>query len=321
MIKVQRGGCAVKLAFQIILLAIGFAMLAKGADWFVDGASAAARRLGIPQMVIALTVVAMGTSAPELAVSLSAALRGDLDMSVGSIVGSNILNILIILGVCSMVTDLDAARSTIRAEIPFMLLVTAVLQLQGSSRSAGRGRGVVLLLLFAIYIGYIIRMAKKGRAEVTVESPGDPPLGRCALMTVVGLVLIIWGSSITVDMASGVARQFGLSERFIGLTIVALGTSLPELFTSLNAALKGNADIALGNIVGSNIFNILFIAGLSGLVVPSSFANLYVADTLVAVAAAAVLAGFCIRKGKLVTWHGAVMLTGYGVYLGWLLMR
>ena len=309
-----------ELLFQIILLAVGFVMLVKGADWFVDGASAIARRLGIPQMVIALTVVAMGTSAPELAVSLSAALRGNPDITVGSVVGSDILNILIILGVSSVVTDLKVARSAIRAEIPFMLLVTAVLQLQGVDGAIGRGNSVVLLLLFLIYLGYLYWLAKNGREEVTVESAADQPMKRCVLMTVTGLVLIIWGSSITVDMASDIARRFGLSERLIGLTIVALGTSLPELFTSVNAAMKGNADIALGNIVGSNIFNILFIVGLSGLVVPVSFADLFIVDTLVAIGAAIVLGGFCVRKGKLITWHGVVMLVGYGAYLGWLLM-
>ena len=320
MIKTGKGALPVRLAFQIIFLVIGFAMLIKGADWFVDGASAIARRFGIPQMVIALTVVAMGTSAPEAAVSLSAAIRGNADITIGSIVGSNILNILIILGVSSLATDLEVAKSTIRAEIPFMLVVTAVLMLQGNDGTVGRGNSVVLLVLFAVYLAYLWWMARSGREAVT-EAFVDQPIKRCVMMTAIGLALIIWGSSIAVDMASDVARSFGLSERLIGLTIVAVGTSLPELFTSFNAAMKGNAEIAIGNIVGSNIFNILFIVGLSGLVVPVSFADMFVIDTLVAMAAAAVLGGFCLKKGKLVSWHGVVMLMGYGVYLGWLLMK
>lgn len=308
------------LLFQVIFLVIGFSMLVKGADWFVDGASALARRFGIPQMVIALTVVAMGTSAPEVAVSLSAALRGNADITIGSVVGSNILNILIILGVSAMATDLEVAKSTIRSEIPIMLAVTAVLMLMGIDGAVERSNSLLLLLLFAGYLGYLYWLAKQG-GEEAAEAFVDQPLKKCVMMTVIGLVLIVWGSSITVDMASDVARRFGLSERIIGLTIVSLGTSLPELFTSVNAALKGNADIAIGNIVGSNIFNILFIVGLSGLIGPVAFADVFLIDTLVAMAAAVLLGGFCAKKRKLVSWHGVTMLVVYGMYLGWLMMQ
>lgn len=308
------------LAFEVVFLVVGFAMLVKGSDWFVDGASAIARHFGIPQMVIALTVVAMGTSAPEVAVGLSGAIRGNVDLTIGSIVGSNILNILIILGVSAVAADLDVAKATIRVEIPFMLVVTAVLLLQGDDGVVGRGNGITLLLLFGVYLVYLFRMAKKGR-EAAEEAFVDQPIKRCVTMTAIGLVLIIWGSSIAVDMASEVARRFGLSERLIGLTIVAMGTSLPELFTSMNAALKGNADIAIGNIVGSNIFNILFIVGVSSLIAPVPFGDVFVMDTLVAMAAAAILGGFCVRKEKLVSWHGIVMLVVYGMYLGWLMMQ
>ena len=308
------------LLFRVVFLVIGFAMLVKGSDWFVDGASAVARRLGIPQMVIALTVVAMGTSAPEVAVSLSAALRGDGDMAIGSVVGSNILNILIILGVSAMVTDLDVARSTIRAEIPFMLVVTAIVLLLGDDGVVGRGNGILLLLLFAAYLAYLYGMARKG-GGAAAGSFADQPLKKCVLMAVVGLVLIIWGSSITVDMASDVARHFGFSDRLIGLTIVSMGTSLPELFTSVNAAVKGNADIAIGNIVGSNIFNILFIVGVSSFIAPVPFGDVFIIDTVVAMAAAVILCGCCMKKSKLVNCHGIAMLVVYGMYLGWLLMK
>ena len=305
---------------QSLLLVVGFVMLVKGADWFVDGSSSLARRFGIPQLVIGLTIVAMGTSAPEAAVSIAAALKGNTDITIGNIVGSNILNILIILGVSSLLTNLEVAKSTIRAEIPFMLVITAVLMLQGRDGVVGLGNGLVLLLLFAVYLAYLFRMAMKNR-ETVEEEVVQRPLWRNLAMTGDGLVLIVWGSNVTVDAATALARIFGMSERFIGLTIVALGTSLPELFTSVNAARKGNADIAIGNIVGSNIFNILFVVGLSGLITPVPFADLFVIDTLVAMAAAAVLGGFCVKKGKLVTWHGVVMLVGYGAYLGWLLMK
>ena len=308
------------LIVQMLLLAVGFCMLVKGADWFVDGSSAVARRFGIPQLVIGLTIVAMGTSAPEAAVSITAALKGNADITIGNIVGSNILNILIILGVSSLMSDLQVAKSTIRAEIPFMLVITAVLMLQGKDGVVGLGNGVILLLLFVVYLAYLFWMALKGREEVTEEHVAQP-LWKNLAMTGIGLVLIVWGSNVTVDAATALARIFGMSERFIGLTIVALGTSLPELFTSVNAAMKGNADIAIGNIVGSNIFNILFVVGLSGLIVPVPFADLFVMDTLVAMAASVLLGGFCLQKGKLVTWHGVVMLVGYGAYLGWLLMK
>ena len=308
------------LIIQTLLLVVGFVMLVKGADWFVDGSSAVARRFGIPQLVIGLTIVAMGTSAPEAAVSITAALKGNADITIGNIVGSNILNILIILGVSSLMADLQVAKSTIRAEIPFMLVITAVLMVLGKDGIVGAGNGLLLLVLFGVYLAYLFWMAKKGREEVS-EADVVQPLWKNLTMTLVGLVLIVWGSDVTVDAATALARLFGMSERFIGLTIVALGTSLPELFTSVNAARKGNADIAIGNIVGSNIFNILFVVGLSGLIVPVPFADLFVIDTLVAMAAAAVLGGFCVKKGKLVTWHGIVMLVGYGMYLGWLLMK
>ena len=308
------------MIFRLAALILGFVMLVRGADWFVDGASAIARRFGLPQMVIALTVVAMGTSAPEVAVSLSAALRGEGDMAIGSIVGSNILNILIILGMCAMMTNLEVARSTLRMQISFMLAVTAMLLLLGDDGVLGAGNGLLLLALFALYLGYLWWMAKRGR-EVPAEDGAALPMKRCLWLTVIGLILVIWGSSIAVDMASALARGFGLSERIIGLTIVSLGTSLPELFTSLNAAVKGNAEIAVGNIVGSNIFNILFVVGVSALITPVPFGSLFVMDTLVAMAAAAALVGFCGRKGELVGWHGVAMLMVYGGYLGWLLMQ
>ena len=308
------------LIIQMLLLAVGFLMLVKGADWFVDGSSAVARRFGIPQLVIGLTIVAMGTSAPEAAVSITAALKGNADITIGNIVGSNILNILIILGLSSLFADLQVAKSTVRMEIPFMLGITAVLMVQGRDGVVGLGNGIVLLLLFAVYLGYLFWMARKGREEVAEEDTLQP-LWKNVTMTGVGLVLIVWGSNVTVDAATALARIFGMSERFIGLTIVALGTSLPELFTSVNAARKGNADIAIGNIVGSNIFNILFVVGLSGLITPVPFADLFVIDTLVAMAAAAFLGGVCMKKGKLVTWHGVAMLVAYGAYLGWLLMK
>ena len=309
-----------ELIIQIVLLAIGFAMLVKGADWFVDGSSAVARRFGIPQLVIGLTIVAMGTSAPEAAVSITAAIQGNAEITIGNIVGSNILNILIILGLSSLICNLAVAKSTIRIENPFMIGVTLVLLAQGLDGTISLLDAVILLLLFAVYLGYLFWMAKNGHEEVEEEAKQRSLLMDLGF-TAVGLALIVFGSDVTVDAATALAKIFGVSERFIGLTIVALGTSLPELFTSVAAARKGNADIAIGNIVGSNIFNILFVVGLSGLIIPVPFIEGFVIDTWVAVAAAALLSVFCAVKGKLVRWNGAAMLGCYAVYFVWLLMK
>ena len=309
-----------ELFIQILLLAVGFCMLVKGADWFVDGSSAVARRFGIPQLVIGLTIVAMGTSAPEAAVSITAALKGNADITIGNIVGSNILNILIILGLSSLLCNLAVAKSTIRIENPFMIGVTLVLLLLGLDGTISLLDGVILLVLFGVYLAYLFWMARKGQ-EAGEEEAAERSLFRSLAFTAVGLVLIVWGSNVTVDAATALARIFGMSERFIGLTIVALGTSLPELFTSVNAARKGNADIAIGNIVGSNIFNILFVVGLSGLIVPVPFGTGFVMDTWVAIGAAVMLSAFCASKKKLVRWHGVTMLAGYAAYFAWLLTK
>ena len=248
---------------QFLLLALGFAMLIKGADWFVSGAAGIATRFGIPQIVIGLTIVAMGTSAPEAAVSISSSVGGSADITIGNIVGSNILNILILLGITATMVPIAVARGTIKVEIPFMIAITVVLLLLGLDGNITFVDALILLGLFAVYMIYLFRQAKRGKSveEDLPEEHHRKPKGILGLiiLTVIGVVVIIFGSQITVNSATEIARFFGASERFIGLTVVALGTSLPELFTSVTAAKKGNADIAIGNIVGSNIFNILFI--------------------------------------------------------------
>ena len=305
------------LILEILLLAIGFALLVKGADWFVDGASGIAAKLHIPQLVIGLTIVAMGTSAPEAAVSISAALKGSADITIGNIVGSNILNILIILGLASAIVPIAVAKSTIRIDIPFMLAITGVLLALGWDQTITLADGLIMLALFIGYLGYMLYMAKKGGEDG--EEIKDLKLWQALLYTVVGLALIVWGANIAVDAATALARIFGLSERFIGLTVVALGTSLPELFTSVAAARKGNADIAIGNIVGSNIFNILFIVGLSAMIVPVPFTPNFRIDTVVAFAAGVMLLLCSLRQKKLVRWHGIAMLLAYGAYFMYLL--
>ncbi len=304
---------------QFLLLAIGFVMLVKGADWFVDGASGIADRFGIPQLVIGLTIVAMGTSAPEAAVSITAALKGTADITVGNVVGSNILNTLIILGLASAITPIAVAKTTVRFEIPFMLLITLLLPLLGSmGGSINRLEGVILWVLFISYLLYMLWLAKTGQAESEqIDVKGS--VWKMLLMVIVGLALIVLGSDVTVDAATNLAKAFGVSDRFIGLTIVALGTSLPELFTSVMAARKGKADIAIGNIVGSNIFNILFVVGSSALIIPVVFAAGFIVDCLVAAVSGVLLWLFVFRKHKLTRAGGITMLVCYAAYFAYLL--
>ena len=300
-----------EIALQFVLLALGFVMLGKGADWFVEGAAGIAMRVGIPQLVIGLTIVAMGTSAPEAAVSIAAAVKGNADITIGNIVGSNILNILIILGLAASIVPIAVARSTVRIEIPFMIGVTALLFYQGRDGSISLADGGVLMVAFAAYMMYLYTMAMKSNVDSDLEEPGLP-LGRCLLGAVGGLALIIAGSNVTVGAATSIAT-------YAGLTIVALGTSLPELFTSVAAARRGNADIAIGNIVGSNIFNILFVVGLSSLIIDIPFASAFNFDTYVALGAAVLLWLCVLRTQRLQRWAGALMLVCYAVYLGYIL--
>ena len=300
------------ILIQILLLALGFTMLIKGADWFVDGASGIATKFGIPQLVIGLTIVAMGTSAPEAAVSISAAIGGSADITIGNIVGSNILNIFIILGISAVITTLAVASSTIKYETPFMILVTVLLIVLGLDGTIGLIDGIILIIAFIAYLTYLFIMAKKNKEEQPEARP--IAIWKAILLTIIGLALIILGSNVTVDAATAIATAFGVSERFIGLTIVALGTSLPELFTSVSAARKHNADIAIGNIVGSNIFNILFVVGLSSVIIPVPFASNFIFDTIVAIVAAALLLVCCLKTKSLKRWAGILMLICYAAY-------
>jgi cation:H+ antiporter len=304
------------LWMYVLLLAVGFAMLVKGADWFVEGSSGFAGRLGIPQIVIGLTIVAMGTSAPEAAVSINAALKGNADISVGNILGSNILNILIILGLTSVIVPLAIKRMTLLVEIPYMIFITAVFLAMGiTGAGISRPEGALLLLLFVIYLTYLFILAKKSGTDNVIEGK---PIWKLAMMMLAGIIAVVWGSDITVNAATGLARAAGLSERFIGLTIVALGTSLPELFTSVTAAVRGNADIAVGNIVGSNIFNILFIMGVAALAAPLGYGTAFVMDGAIAIMAGALLWLLALKRRRLNAAEGLVMLLVYGVYVAYL---
>lgn len=304
-----------EILLQVLLLAVGFVMLIKGADWFVDGSSGIAAKFGIPQLVIGLTIVAMGTSAPEAAVSISAAFTGNADITIGNIVGSNILNILIILGLSSVIVPIAVAPSTIKIETPFMIAITVVMLLLGLDGVVSLIDGIIFLVLFAAYLAYLFWMAKKDKnKDNDDETAKNMSVAKAIIFAVIGLVLIVLGSNVTVDAATKIATALGVSERFIGLTIVALGTSLPELFTSVTAARKGNADIAIGNIVGSNIFNILFVVGLSALIVPVPFDPKFIFDSIIAIAAGVLLLLCCLWTKKLKRWAGITMLVSYAAY-------
>ena len=302
------------MVLQVFILLVGFLLLVKGADWFVEGAAGIAKKLGIPQLIIGLTIVAMGTSMPEAAVSITAALQENAGITIGNIVGSNILNILIILGVTALITNVAIQKSTLYYEIPYMIAITIVLMIFGiTGEEITFIEGVIFWLLFIAFLGYLFVMSKKGNSQED-EEVKDIPVWKCILFMLVGGVMVVKGSDFAVSGASAIARFFGMRERFIGLTIVAFGTSLPELVTSVTAAKKGNAGIAIGNIVGSNIFNILFVIGTTALICTVPFEGKFIIDTIIAIASGAVLWLGTYKNRELRKPCGIVMLLGYAAY-------
>lgn len=310
------------MLIQVLILVLGFVMLVKGADWFVDGAAGVADKLGVPQLVIGLTIVAMGTSAPEAAVSLTAALKGNADIALGNVVGSNILNILIILGIVSVIIATPISKSIFKVDLPFMLVMSLLVMLLGyMGEDISRLDGGILLVFFVGYLVYLFVDAKKsGTSNEEEKEENNKPIWQLILIAVVGLVLIVFGSDFTVDAATKIATELGMGTKFIGLTIVALGTSLPELFTSVAAALKGKSDIAIGNIVGSNIFNILFILGTSSVITPINFDPIFLIDALVSVGAGVLLWVTTFKKKLLTRPAGITMLLCYAGYFVYLIM-
>ncbi len=308
-----------EIVLQFVLLIVGFVMLVKGADWFVDGAAGIADKFGIPQLVIGLTIVAMGTSAPEAAVSITAALKGNAAITIGNVLGSNIMNILVILGLTAVIVAIHVQKSTVKYEIPYMLFITVLLAVFGyTGNHITFIEGAALWIAFLVYLVYLFLMAKNNKEEVEEEK--KRPIWMLVLFVLVGVALIIFGSDVAVDAATAIAKIVGLSERFIGLTIVAFGTSLPELVTSVSAARKGKADIAIGNIVGSNIFNILFVTGTTALITPVVFEMSFLVDAIISLAAG-ILLWLCVCKNqKLGRAGGAAMLLAYAAYFVYLVV-
>ncbi len=306
------------IVIQLVLLVVGFVMLMKGADWFVDGASKVADRLGVPQLVIGLTIVALGTSLPEAAVSIAAATKGSAGITVGNVLGSNIMNVLVILGLTAVICKIPVQKSTIRYEIPFCFAITVLMAVLGLvDNQLVRLEGGILWVCMIAYLVYLFKLAKNGEAQEAEEE--KMPVWKMLVFIVVGAVLTVWGSDVTVDAATKLATAFGMSDRLIGLTIVAFGTSLPELVTSVTAATKGKTDIAIGNIVGSNIFNILFVAGTTALITPVVYSANFLVDSITAAAAVVLLWILMIKNKRLGRMGGIVMLIGYAAYFIYLI--
>lgn len=312
------------IVLQFLLLIVGFVLLMKGADWFVDGASKIADKFGIPHLVIGLTIVAFGTSAPEAAVSISAALKGSVELAISNVVGSNIMNVLLILGLASVIYPLAVKKTTIRFDIPYVFLASVLLLVFGvMDQTIGRIDGLIFWALLIFYIIYMIRLTKQSQASGEDFEPADEndKVWKLLLLILVGGVMIVAGSNVTVDAASNIAAEFGMDERLIGLTIVAFGTSLPELVTSCIAAKKKETDIAVGNIVGSNLFNILFVLGTSAVITPIAYRPEFIFDSVVAILVMVVLWLLVFRKQKLSRAGGVLMLAMYAVYFANLLMQ
>ena len=309
---------------NILKIVLGFILLIKGADFFVDGASAVAAKLGVPELVIGLTIVALGTSAPEAAVSLSAAIKGNNGISIGNVVGSNIMNVLVILGLTAVIRTLTVKRATVRVDIPVMIGATVLMILWGMiNGKLIRVTGIIFLAILVAYLIYLVWYSKHADISDEGEHVKDIKGWLIPIFIVGGVAAIIFGSNIAVEGASGIAKLFGVSDRVIGLTIVAFGTSLPELMTSLTAARKGCVDIAIGNIVGSNLFNILFILGMTSTIIDLPYISKgtnFTVDGLVALGAAVLLFLLVLPKKELGRKGGLLMLLGYTGYFIYLLV-
>ena len=348
--------CTDSMAINIVLLVLGVIIVLKGADWLTDGAVNIATRFGVSQMVIGLTIVAMGTSMPEFCVSMVSALKGTPDLAVGNVVGSNILNTLLIVGCSALVAPIMVKRSSVKRDIPFAVVASLLMLLFCLDGAIGRVDAAVLFAGFCLFMFVTLKYAKttEGPAATVATSGAATTTGiseastsqassseasssetsaqeasqasgtsmlKAVVMLVVGLLCLIAGSNMFVDNASFVASSLGVSDAVIGLTIVAGGTSMPELATSMVSAKKGNSDIAIGNVIGSNVFNILMIIGITGLVKPMHIAGITTLDLIMMLASMLLMWFFCRTTYKVKRWEGAVLTIIYLAYLTWLIMN
>ena len=303
---------------DIIIIIIGIVCVLKGADFLTEGAAALARRVNIPEIVIGLTIVAAGTSAPELFVSLVSALKGTPDLAVGNVVGSNTMNCMLIVGCAAMVAPMTISRSTVKKDIPFAVGASVLLMLLALNNFLGRFDGILLLAGFVSFMVYSLRQAKNGQGDATTEEKQQNPW-LSALYIVLGLVGLVIGSNLFVDHASSLALALGISEGVVGLTVVAGGTSLPELATSVVAARKGQSAIAIGNVIGSNVFNILLILGLTATISPLQIEGITTIDMAVMLISVTLVWLFSFTRYTVERWEGAALVGGYLVYLVWLI--
>jgi len=309
------------MLLSIILLIIGLVLLTKGADLFVDGASSLARKFHIPQIIIGLTIVAMGTSAPEASISIASALKGSAGVAIGNVLGSNIANILLILGLTSVICNLKIQRNSIIYEMPFLLAITTLLGVMGYYfGTLNRLCGVVFLVLFLVFFGYLFKIAKTTEQPQEEEIKQLHPL-KMALFIIGGLTALVFGSDLTVNSAINIAHILNISDRIIGLTIVAIGTSLPELITCVVAAIKKQPDLAVGNIIGSNIFNILFVLGATCTICPVPFDSAFYFDGAVAFLAIILLWIFTVKDTVLSRGEGIILTLSYIGYMAYLIVK
>lgn len=319
---------------SVVFLLIGLSVLIVGADYLVKGASSVSKKAGIPPIVIGLTIVAFGTSAPELIVNILAAIKGSTDVAVGNIIGSNISNILLILGTAALIADLRVQKSTVWKEIPFALLAVVVFAVMGADRFfngnatdfLSRTDGLIMIGFFIIFLYYTAQIAFKGRAVANKEEDNGIKTYSYLIsffMIIGGLAALFSGGNLLVENAIKIARMAGLSEMLIGLTIVAIGTSLPELATSIIAVRKGQDDIAVGNVVGSNIFNIFWILGFTSIIKPIPISDTAFFDIMVCVVATLGLFVFMFigKKHKLKRWQGGIFVLSFVIYMVYLINR
>ena len=304
---------------EYLLLLIGFVLLIKGADFFVDGSSSLARIMKVPSVIIGLTIVAMGTSAPEASVSINAALAGSNDIAISNVIGSNLFNGLVVVGVCAFMAGFKTNPEILKRDMPLNIIITAILCIMLLDRHINRIEGIILLIGMAVYIAVMVISALKNRE--TTDECKILSLPKSLIFIIGGLIAVIFGGTLVVDNACLIAKDFGVSENFIGLTIIAIGTSLPELVTSITATRKGDSGLALGNAIGSNLFNILFILGMSATICPLNVLSESIIDCIILLVSAVILYVFARTKKTMNRWEGIVCVFLYVGYTAYLLIR
>lgn len=308
------------MLLTVILLIIGFVLLVKGSDIFVDGSSSVARLLGIPAVIVGLTIVSMGTSAPEAAVSITAGIKGSNEIALANLVGSNIFNMLMVAGISAVITPFAVDKIVIRRDFPVCLGIMGATIIMCLDGNVSRVDGVILLVIFAGYLAYLVRSAIKNRETSEEDEKPMSPIKSTAFI-LIGIAAVILGGQLVVNSAKIIAATFGMSENLIGLTVVAIGTSLPELVTSVVAARKGQSGIAIGNVIGSNIFNLAFVLGMSSTANPIAVVPEAMIDAFVMLGVNLLGFIFCLTGKKLLRWEGIAFVLMYAGYTAYLIMR